>query len=95
MNREFIDILLQLLYFHFHLGIYREFWQTILGGPYGHDLISYPIIIGFLYTAYCQWKYRDSLIKWGVFKKFILIYIAILLISLVWGLLIILITTKS
>lgn len=87
MNRKFIDILFAALVFSLPFGyIPRALWQTILGGPYGHDLVLYPIIIGFLYTAYCQWKYRDSLIKWGVFKKFILIYIAILLISLVWGL---------
>jgi len=40
MNREFIDILFAALVFSLPFGyIPRAFWQTILGGPYGHDLI--------------------------------------------------------
>lgn len=45
MNRELIDILFAALVFSLPFGyIPRAFWQTILGGPYGHDLILYPII---------------------------------------------------
>lgn len=46
----------------------------------------YPLLIGFIYTAYCQWKYKDVIYKWNVFKKFIFAYLAVLLVSLAWGL---------
>lgn len=35
---------------------------------------------------YCQCKYKNVVYKWDLFKKFIFVYLAILLISLAWGL---------
>lgn len=87
MNRKFIDILFAFLVFSLPFKyIPRAFWQTFLGGPFGQDLVVYPLLIGFIYTAYCQWKYKNVVYKWDVFRKFIFAYLAVLLISLVWGL---------
>lgn len=87
MNRKFIDVLFAVLIFSLPFKyIPRAFWQNFLGGPFGQDLVVYPLLIGFFYTAYCQWKYKNIIYKWDIFKKFIFIYLAILLISLAWGL---------
>lgn len=87
MNRKFIDILFAILVFSLPFKyIPRVLWQTFLGGPFGQDLVVYPLLIGFIYTAYCQWKYKNVVYKWNIFKKFIFIYLAVLLISLSWGL---------
>lgn len=34
--------------------IQMNFW----GGPVGNKLIFYPFIAGFIYTVYCQYKYK-------------------------------------
>lgn len=87
MNTKFIDFLFAFLVFSLPFKyIPRVFWQTFLGGPFGQDLVVYPLLIGFIYTAYCQWKYKNVIYKWNFFKKFIFAYLAVLLISLAWGL---------
>ncbi len=87
MNRKIIDLLFIFLVFALPFKyIPHILWQTILGGPFGQDLVLYPLLLGFIYTAYCQWRYGNVLYKWGVFKKFIFSYIVVLLISLAWGL---------
>ena len=87
MKLKFIDILFAFLVFSLPFKyIPSVLWQTFFGGPFGQDLVVYPLLIGFIYTAYCQWKYKNVVYKWNIFKKFILVYLAILLISLGWGL---------
>lgn len=87
MNTKFIDFLFAFLVFSLPFKyIPRVFWQTLLGGPFGQDLVVYPLLIGFIYTAYCQWKYKNVIYKWNFFKKFIFAYLSVLLISLAWGL---------
>ena len=87
MNKKVIDILFAFLVFALPFKyIPRIFGITILGGPFGNDLVLYPLLIGFVYTFYCQWKYRNVFFKWGIFKKFILAYVGVLLVSLIWGL---------
>lgn len=71
MNRKFIDILFAILVFSLPFGyIPNVLWQNFLGGPFGQDLVVYPLLIGFIYTAYCQWKYKNVVYKWNIFKKF-------------------------
>lgn len=87
MNLKFIDILFAILVFSLPFKyIPNVLWQNFLGGPFGQDLVVYPLIIGFIYTMYCQCKYKNVVYKWDLFKKFIFVYLAILLISLAWGL---------
>ncbi len=87
MNRKFIDILFVFLVFSLPFKyIPNALWQNFLGGPFGQDLVVYPLLIGFIYTMYCQCKYKNVFYKWDMFKKFIFVYLAILLISLGWGL---------
>ena len=56
-----------------------------LGGPIGGKLVFYPLLIGMLYTFWCDWKYKNSP-NIGLFIKYILIYIGVSLASLLLGL---------
>lgn len=87
MNTKYIDIIFALLVFALPFNyIPRMLWQDFFGGPFGSDLVIYPLIIGLAYTVYCQWKYKNVVYKWNVFKKFAVVYLAMLFISLGWGL---------
>lgn len=57
-----------------------------LGGPVGSKLVFYPLIIGMLYTFWCDWKYKNILIKKKQIIKFLRVYIGIIFLSLLVGL---------
>lgn len=87
MNPKIIDAIFTILIFSIPFKyIPKIFWQSFLGGPFGSDLVFYPLAVGFIYTAYCQWKYGNVLYQWDRFKKFIIIYLFVLFISVVYGL---------
>lgn len=87
MNPKIIDAIFAVLVFSIPFKyIPKIFWQSFLGGPFGSDLVFYPLAVGFIYTAYCQWKYGNVIYQWNKFKKFIIIYLLVLFISLVHGL---------
>lgn len=87
MNHKFIDVVFAFLVFSLPFQyVPQVLWQNFLGGPFGQSLVVYPLLIGFIYTAYCQWKYKNVIYKWDIFKKFIFAYLAVLLVSLAWGL---------
>lgn len=86
MNTKYIDIIFAMLIFTLPFNyIPRILWQNFFGGPFGSDLVIYPLFIGLIYTVYCQWKYKNIFYKWNVFKKFIIVYLAVLFISLGGG----------
>lgn len=83
MNRKVIDIIFAFLVFALPFKyVPRILWQNTLGGPFGNDLVVYPLLIGFVYTLYCQWKYGNVLCKWGIFRKYIGVYVVVLFVSL-------------
>ena len=49
-------------------------------------LSTYPILIGLIYTLYCQYKYKDVIVNFKYFKKYILIYFLFTILSLLIGL---------
>lgn len=69
MNRKFIDGLFIFLVFSLpYIYVQRIFWQPFLGGPFGNSLVVYPLIIGYIYTGYCQWKYKNFFLS-GINSK--------------------------
>lgn len=52
----------------------------------GNKLTFYPFFIGAVYTIYCQYKYKNILVNFDRFLKFILSYLLITFISLIIGL---------
>lgn len=57
-----------------------------IGGVVGDKLVFWPILIGFLYTAYLQIKYKNQLVDFNIFRKYIIAYTSIILISTIAGL---------
>ncbi len=88
MNRKFIDILFIwiLISMPFHLVNHWLWIPGSISGPFTHDMVAWPLLLGVLYTAYCQWKYKNVLYGWKQFRKYIILYLAILFASLVYGL---------
>lgn len=60
-------------------------WNFI-GGPVGSKLVFYPLITGMLYTAWCEYKYKDVLVYKRELGMFVCGYIVTSLISLLVGL---------
>ena len=60
--------------------------MNFLGGSVGNQLVFYPLFLGFIYTIYCQYKYKNIFINFDKFIKFIAVYLAITFISLIAGL---------
>lgn len=87
MNTKYIDIIFTMLVFSLPFNyIPCILWQNFLGGAFGNDLVIYPLFMGLIYTVYCQWKYKNVVYKWNLFKRFASIYFTVLIISLAWGL---------
>lgn len=87
MNRNIIDSVFTLLVFALPFNyIPRILWQDTIGGPFGKDLVIYPLFIGVIYTVYYQWKYGNVFLDYSRFKKFVLVYLGVVLLSIVWGL---------
>lgn len=61
---------------------------NFIGGPIGTMLMIYPILLAFIYTLYCYKNDNKIFINKGIFVKFIILYIIILILSLVHGLII-------
>ena len=59
---------------------------NFLGGVFSRQMILYPLLIGMLYTIYCQWKYKDIIVYGKHFVVFLGTYLAVSLVSTIWGL---------
>lgn len=87
MNNKIINLLFFLISFFLIFNNIPKIIQiNFLGGPVQGKLVFYPLFIGFIYTIYCQYKYKNILVNFDKFLKFILLYLAITFISLIVGL---------
>ena len=59
---------------------------NVIGGEFANKLSFYLIFLGFIYTGYCQYKYKNIFVNFSIFFKFISIYILITFIALIVGL---------
>ncbi len=59
---------------------------NFIGGIVGNKLVFYPLIVGFFYTGYCQYRYKKIFVNFNIFIKFLLVYLLINLISVIIGL---------
>ena len=87
MNRKIIDMLFILILISapFKLAHHIFALPGFIGGPFARDFVIWPLLIGLLYTLYCQWKYGNVFYEWHKFKKYIIVYVMMLLVSLTWG----------
>lgn len=71
MNKRVIDILFVIILlsppFKFANRIFAL--PGFITGPFTNDLVAWPLLIGIIYTLYCQYKYGNVLVGWKRFKK--------------------------
>lgn len=60
--------------------------MNFIGGILANKLSFYPFIVGFVYTLYCQYKYKNVLVNLDKFFRFVMLYLMITLMSLIVGL---------
>lgn len=82
INKLFLVLCFALVF----VSIPKVLQMNFLGGVLQSKLVFYPLVIGFIYTIYCQYKYKNVLVNFDKFIKFIAIYLAITFISLIIGL---------
>lgn len=87
MNPKIIDMLFILILISapFKLANHIFALPGFICGPFARDFVIWPLLIGFIYSLYCQCKYGNVFYEWQKFKKYIIIYIVILFTSLTWG----------
>ena len=85
MNKKVINILFFLISVCLIFNNIPKVVQMnfIGGGILGNKLVFYPLIVGYIYTAYCQYKYKNVLVNFDKFLKFIQVYLIVSFISLV------------
>lgn len=87
MNKKVCDILFfTLCICLIFLNIPKIVQMNFLGSVVGGKLVFYPLIIGLIYTFYCEYKYKNVLINFGKFKKYIFLFLGINLVSTICGL---------
>lgn len=59
--------------------------MNFLGGPVGKQLILYPILLLFFYTMYVTINRKNVFISTILFKRYLVVYIATLLVSAIIG----------
>ena len=68
------------------LFIPKRLQLNFIGGPIGSELVVYPILLSFIVMIYCYFKNEFIFYDMAKFKKYIIIYVTILSISLLFGL---------
>ncbi len=87
LNRKIIDtIFISLIVCLMFEGIPKILYFRFLGGPITAKLVWMPLVIGLLYTLYCNYKYKNLFVNLDKFLKYIAVYFGIVLFSLVLGL---------
>lgn len=87
MNYKVINILFFIICFTLIFNNIPQIIQmNFFGGIVGNKLIFYPLVLGIIYTGYCQYKYKNILVYFNNFLKFCSIYIGVIMLSLLSGL---------
>lgn len=86
INRKICDILFSFIVFSLIFNTIPQIIRlNFIGGAFARQLAFYPVLIGLIYTGYCQWKYGNVLIHFRVYRRFIEAYMIVSLVSLFWG----------
>lgn len=87
MNYKIRNILFLLIsFFLIFNNVPKVIQQNNIGGSLLDKLVFYPIFIGLIYTVYCQYKYKNVLVNFDKFLKFILVYLGGNCVCLIIGL---------
>lgn len=87
MSKRICDILFLILCICLiFLNIPPIIQMNTLGAVVGNKLVFYPLFVSLVYTFYCEYKYKNILINFAKFKKYILLFLGINLLSTIIGL---------
>lgn len=86
MNYKVIDFIFFLICCSLPFSMIPLDVRFVLFGSFGNHLLSYPIFVGFCYTIYCHYKYRNVFVDFKRVLRFLLIYGSVLIFSVVVGL---------
>lgn len=87
MNKRIRDgIFFLLVFFLIFNNIPKPVQLSFLGGPAGGKLSVYPLLAGFLYSFYCQYKDGGVFSDFKRFARYIAVFIGVMLLSTVVGL---------
>ena len=86
MQSKFNVLFFFISFFLIFNNISKVLQIDFLGGPVQSKLVFYPLVIGFAYTIYCQYKDKNVLVNFEKFLKFTLVSLVITSISLITGL---------
>ncbi len=59
---------------------------NFIGGPVGDKLVVYPLLAGFIYSFWCQYKGEPVWTDVKPFSRYVVVYIGVMLLSVVIGL---------
>ena len=65
MNTKFIDFLFVIILLSPPLKFANKIFTLpgFITGPFTTDLVAWPLIIGMVYTLYCQFKYGNVIVQ--------------------------------
>lgn len=64
MNVKYRDLIFFLICFSLIFNnIPKSIQMNFIGGPVGDKLVIFPLIIGILYSVWCEWKYKNILVN--------------------------------
>lgn len=87
MNKKICDKLFFVICFVLIFNNIPNILQmNLIGSILADKLVFYPLIIGCIYTIYCQYKYKNVLINFNKVKKYVFSYLIIIMLSLIVGL---------
>lgn len=87
MNKKICDVIFGGMVFALIFSaIPDEIRSNFLGGASAKHLTFYPLVVGIVYTIYCQWKYKRIFMNSRSYFTFFGIYFAVSLGSTIWGL---------
>lgn len=88
INKKYVNILFFLMVFSLPFTVLPTAIQIPQLGSIGKKLIIFPLLVGFIYTAWMQYKNRDVFYKFSIFKRYTFIYMLSIIISCIVGLVI-------
>lgn len=88
INKKYVNILFFFMVFSLPFTVLPTAIQIPQLGSIGKKLIIFPLLVGFIYTAWMQYKNRDVFYKFSIFKRYTFIYMLSIIISCIVGLVI-------
>ena len=82
MNKKICNLLFYLIIISIAFNnIPNNIRIPFIGDFLADKLVFYPILVGLIYTIYCQYKYKNVCINFAIFIKFVCVYLVTVIFS--------------